>query len=96
MGLPRKPGIIGEEVENYYRDGHIREIAAYCESDVVNTYRVWLRYELFRGRLSNGKFQASEACLIDLMKERSKPGLASPVFFCLACHCRNSAVPSFV
>ena len=27
------------EVEKYYRDGHIREIAEYCESDVLNTYR---------------------------------------------------------
>jgi predicted 3'-5' exonuclease similar to PolB exonuclease domain len=36
----------GDEVEKYYRDGHIREIAEYCESDVLNTYRVWLRYEL--------------------------------------------------
>jgi len=27
------------------------EIADYCESDVVNTYRGWFRYELFRGRL---------------------------------------------
>jgi predicted PolB exonuclease-like 3'-5' exonuclease len=75
MGLPGKPsGISGEEVEKYYRDGHIREIAAYCESDVVNTYRVWLRYELFRGRLSNDRFQASEACLIDFMKARGNAG----------------------
>jgi len=27
----------------------------------VNTYRVWLRYELFRGRLTDAAFQASEA-----------------------------------
>jgi len=47
MGLPGKPdGISGAEVEKYYRDGHIREIAAYYKSDVVNTYRVWLRYDL--------------------------------------------------
>ena len=39
----------GGEVEKYYRDGRIKEIAQYRESDVVNTYRVWLRYELFRG-----------------------------------------------
>jgi hypothetical protein len=51
-------------------------IAAYCESDVVNTYRVWLRYEFFRGRLSNDKFQASEACLIDFMESTKQPGLA--------------------
>ena len=37
--------------ENYHKEGKIKEIAEYCESDVVNTYRVWLRYELFRGRL---------------------------------------------
>ena len=36
--------------------GRIREIADYCESDVVNTYLVWLRYELFRGRLSDAEF----------------------------------------
>jgi predicted PolB exonuclease-like 3'-5' exonuclease len=48
MGLPGKDGMGGDEVEKYYRDGHIREIAEYCESDVVNTYRLWLRYELFR------------------------------------------------
>jgi predicted PolB exonuclease-like 3'-5' exonuclease len=40
MGLPGKPdGMSGAEVEKYYRDGRIREIAEYCESDVVNTYR---------------------------------------------------------
>jgi 3'-5' exonuclease len=67
----------GAEVEKYYRDGHIREIADYCESDVLNTYRVWLRYELFRGRLSDGEFQASEASLIDFVKVRgnTKPHL---------------------
>ena len=28
--------------------GQIEEVARYCESDVLNTYRVWLVYELFR------------------------------------------------
>src|SRR5262249_25520119 len=64
MGLAGKPeGIGGGDVEEFYRDGRIREIAEYCEGDVVNTYRVWLRYELFRGRLSQVDFKASEACL---------------------------------
>ena len=66
MGLPGKPsGIHGGEVEKYYREGRICEIADYCESDVVNTYRVWLRYELFRGRLTESTFQASEANLLE-------------------------------
>jgi predicted PolB exonuclease-like 3'-5' exonuclease len=79
MGLPGKPdGISGAEVEKYYRDGHIREIAEYCESDVLNTYRVWLRYELFRGRLSDTEFRASEARLVDFIKARgnTRPHLA--------------------
>jgi 3'-5' exonuclease len=79
MGLPGKPdGISGGEVERFYLDGRIREIAEYCESDVVNTYRIWLRYELFRGRLSTSDFQASEAGLVDFIKARgsTKPHLA--------------------
>jgi predicted PolB exonuclease-like 3'-5' exonuclease len=78
MGLPGKPDdMTGAEVEKYYRDGHIREIAAYCESDIVNTYRLWLRYERFCGRLSDAEFQASEAHLIDFIKARgnTKPHL---------------------
>jgi predicted PolB exonuclease-like 3'-5' exonuclease len=79
MGLPGKPdGISGGEVEKYYRDGRIHEIADYCEGDVVNTYRVWLRYECFRGRLSDAAFRASETGLIEFIKARSqaKPHLA--------------------
>jgi predicted PolB exonuclease-like 3'-5' exonuclease len=73
MGLPGKPdGIDGSEVYRYFLDGKINEIAQYCETDVVNTYRVWLRYELFRGRLSNAEFEASEAYLDDFIRVRSK------------------------
>jgi predicted PolB exonuclease-like 3'-5' exonuclease len=47
LGLTGKPdGMTGAEVEKYYRDGHVRQIAEYCESDVLNTYRIWLRHEL--------------------------------------------------
>jgi predicted PolB exonuclease-like 3'-5' exonuclease len=78
MGLSGKPdGMTGAEVEKFYRDEHIREIAEYCESDVLNTYRVWLRYELFRGRLSAAQFQTSEASLAEFVKARgnTKPHL---------------------
>lgn len=78
MGLPGKPsGIHGGEVEKLYRDGRISEIADYCETDVVNTYRVWLRYELFRGQLTEVAFHASEACLVEFIRGRAnaKPHL---------------------
>jgi 3'-5' exonuclease len=71
MGLPGKPeGIDGAEVERYFLEGKIKEIADYCETDVVNTYRVWLRYELFRGRLSESEHQASEHCLAAFIAAR--------------------------
>ena len=51
MGLPGKSdGMAGS-----------RKIAEYCESDVVNTYCVWLQYERFRGRLSEAEYQSNEA-----------------------------------
>lgn len=61
LSLPGKPdGIDGSQVARYYKEGRLEEVANYCETDVVNTYRVWLRYELFRGRLSETDFAASE------------------------------------
>jgi 3'-5' exonuclease len=79
MGLPGKPeGIAGADVERYCREGRIAEVAAYCGTDVVNTYGVWLRYELFRGRLSENGLRASEANLGDYIRSHSntKPHLA--------------------
>ena len=64
MGLPGKPnGMTGAEVEKYYCDSHIQEIAEYCETDVLNTYRVWLRHELSRRRLSDAEFQVARLTL---------------------------------
>ena len=72
MGLPGKPkGFDGGEVERHFREGKIKEVAAYCESDVIGTYRLWLRYELFCGRLSHDAFGASERNLSDFMEARS-------------------------
>ena len=37
MGFPGKPdGMAGGEVERYYREGRIKEIADYCETDVAS------------------------------------------------------------
>ena len=68
MDLPGKPkGFDGGEVERRFLEGKIKEIVEYCETDVINTYRVWLRYELFRGSLSRNAFEASQRNLADFM-----------------------------
>ena len=70
MGLPGKSdGIDGSDVERFFLEGKIKEIAD-SETDVVNTYRVWLRYELFRGRLQESEHQASERSLADFVRAR--------------------------
>jgi predicted PolB exonuclease-like 3'-5' exonuclease len=74
MGMPGKPeGMDGNEVERYFLEGKIKQIAEYCETDVVNTYRIWLRYELFRGRLTDAEFQTTETNLIEFVKARATP-----------------------
>jgi len=80
LGFAGKPdGMDGGEVDRYVQEGRVAEVAAYCETDVVNTYRVWLVYELFRGTLSRTEFEASEANLLEFLRERvsAKPHLQS-------------------
>jgi len=58
-------------LERYFREGKIKEIADYCETDVVGTYQLWLRYELFRGTLSQETFEASERNLADFTNRKA-------------------------
>jgi hypothetical protein len=52
LGLPGKLGMSGDRVFEYWKTGRLAEIRAYCETDVLNTFLVWLRFELVRGRLT--------------------------------------------
>lgn len=79
MGLPGKPdGIDGSKVWQHVRAGRIQECADYGETDVVNTYRVWLRYELFRGAITPEQMVYSEADLTAFIRARltERPHLA--------------------
>jgi 3'-5' exonuclease len=79
IGLPGKGGEMdGSDVASRFAQGRIKEISDYCQTDVMNTYRVWLRYELFRGRLAPEQFAASEVNLVAFVNERAetKPHLA--------------------
>lgn len=78
LGLPGKPvDMDGSQVERYVQDGRIAEVAGYCETDVVSTFRVWLVYELFRGTLTRAEFAASEDNLMGFIRQRieTKPHL---------------------
>lgn len=55
MGLPGKLGMDGSAVWGAYQQGKLEDIWRYCETDVVNTYLVYLRFQLMRGALSPGQ-----------------------------------------
>jgi 3'-5' exonuclease len=51
-GLPGKLGMDGAAVHGAWRDGRIEEIRRYCETDVMNTYLLYCRYQQMRGGLT--------------------------------------------
>ena len=63
LGVPSKLGIDGSLVKSYVDTGRLAEVRNYCETDVLATYLVFLRFALFRGELTPTGFQASVANL---------------------------------
>ncbi|RPI59172.1 MAG: 3'-5' exonuclease [Lysobacterales bacterium] len=57
IGLPGKLGIGGAEVWPAYRRGEVAAIRDYCEADVLNTYLIYLRFQLVRGELDSASYQ---------------------------------------
>jgi 3'-5' exonuclease len=57
IGLPGKLGIGGAQVWPAFRRGEIAAIRDYCEIDVLNTYLIYLRFELTRGVLDAATYQ---------------------------------------
>lgn len=51
LGFPGKLGMSGDKVWPCWLDGGIDEIRNYCETDVLNTYLVYLRFEFMRGNI---------------------------------------------
>lgn len=52
LGFPGKMGMSGAKVWDAFQDGEIKSIRDYCETDVLNTWLVFLRFQLMRGHLT--------------------------------------------
>lgn len=52
LGFPGKLGMDGSKVAQAYAEGRLSEIRDYCETDVLNTWLVTLRFLRLRGRLT--------------------------------------------
>ncbi len=58
LGFPGKLGMSGAHVWDAYCEGRLQSIRDYCETDALNTYLVYLRFELMRGRLTQDSYEA--------------------------------------
>jgi len=73
LGLPGKLGMSGEKVWDAYLDGQIEVIRNYCETDVLNTYLIFLRFEMMRGRLLPEEYRVEVARVREVLTQQAKP-----------------------
>jgi 3'-5' exonuclease len=59
IGLPGKTWVDGSMIQGLWEAGQLGAIHAYCRQDVIQTYGLFLRVELMRGRLTPHAYQAA-------------------------------------
>ncbi len=75
LGFPGKMGMSGSKVFEAYTTGKITDIRNYCETDVLNTYCVYLRFERMRGLLNEEAYLDKLESLKNMLKSENKPHL---------------------
>ncbi|WP_372522276.1 3'-5' exonuclease [Sulfuricaulis sp.] len=75
LGFPGKLGRHGSEVWGQFLAGKICEIRDYCETDALNTYLIYLRFELIRGNLDESGWQRETDLVRKTLRDADKPHL---------------------
>jgi predicted PolB exonuclease-like 3'-5' exonuclease len=75
LGFPGKLGMDGADVWDAYLKGALRRIRDYCETDVLNTYLIYLRFELLRGRLNEDEHAHEVGRVRKLLQDAAAPHL---------------------
>jgi predicted PolB exonuclease-like 3'-5' exonuclease len=73
LELPGKLGFSGDQVWDAYVAGKLQAIRHYCETDVLNTYLVFLRFEFMRGRLDSAALRAEQQRVRDFLAASGEP-----------------------
>jgi 3'-5' exonuclease len=72
LGYPGKMGMSGAKVWDAFKAGQLKAIRDYCETDVLNTYLVYLRYEQMRGRLDPSQLGVEQQKLRSYLTQEKK------------------------
>ncbi len=75
LGFPGKLGMSGDKVWQCWLDGGIDEIRNYCETDVLNTYLVYLRFEFMRGNLDEARLRKEYELVRSTIRSMDVPHL---------------------
>jgi len=73
LGFPGKMGMSGGKVFDAFQDGNLKGIRDYCETDVLNTWLVYLRFQLMRGQLDTVGYEAELKLVRDYLAAENKP-----------------------
>ena len=73
LNLPGKLGRHGSEVWDQFQAGKIAEIRDYCETDALNTYLIYLRFELMRGNLDDAGWKRETDLVRKTLSAADKP-----------------------
>ncbi len=73
MGFPGKLGMDGSAVWGAYQDGKLEDIWRYCETDVVNTHLVFLRFQLMRGALTREQHDSQIKAVRATLEKTGQP-----------------------
>lgn len=75
LGQPGKMGMDGSQVWEAWLAGNRKGIRDYCETDVLNTWLVYLRFERMRGRLSTEGYHHELGLLEQRLESSGAPHL---------------------
>ncbi len=73
LGFPGKLGMSGGKVWDAICRGQLATVRDYCETDVLNTYLVYLQFALMRGELSPQQRALTHDRLRQLLADSDKP-----------------------
>ncbi len=70
-GFPGKLGMDGSQVYPAYLDGKLEDIRRYCETDVMNTYLLYCRFQKMRCGFSEAEYEQEIAMVKSTLGELS-------------------------
>lgn len=73
LGFPGKMGMSGDKVWDAFHGGDLKGIRDYCETDVLNTWLVYLRFQLIRGFLTQQGYEDELRIVKEYLKREAHP-----------------------